>query len=85
MFEMTTSSAISLRRRGEKEMINAMQFRLADATETVSTGRMIFGILDTNYWPRSDHRFSGSVGIYRISYGAPCTPWTPPIIPEEAK
>jgi hypothetical protein len=49
MLEMTTSSAISSRRLEEKEMINTMQFRLADATETVSTGRMIFNILDTNY------------------------------------
>ena len=49
MFEMTTSSAISIRRRGEKEMMNAMQFRLAAAIGTVPTGRMKFGILDTNY------------------------------------
>jgi hypothetical protein len=56
-------------------MIITSQFRLALATETMPTKRMVFGILDMTNWPRSDRgdprASSVRLDYYRTSYGAP--------------
>jgi hypothetical protein len=45
-FETIIFYATSEERPRDQKMVNAMQFRLALATETMPTKRMMFGILD---------------------------------------